>query len=83
MSNRIVAGIAGAALAVGILVGAAGTVLVHDAATPVSDDMGAMHTATGGSMGQTMEMVGGAMMGGGDSFAEMNDMHRQHHGREQ
>jgi hypothetical protein len=59
-------------MAVGILVGAAGAVLVSDATEP--DRMG-----MNGSMGQMMSMLGGSMMGGAD-YDDMAEWHAQHHG---
>ena len=72
MSNRIVAALGAATLTVGILVGAAGAVLVGNATTP--DRMG-----MNGSMGQMMNMAGGSMMSGVD-FDDMAEWHAQHHG---
>lgn len=72
MTNRIVAALAGAALAVGILVGAAGTVLIGNA---TAGDRAGMT----GSMGQMMTMMGGSMMGGAGTD-DMAELHAQHHG---
>ena len=74
MSNRIVAALCAATLTVGILVGAAGAVLVGDTVAP--DRMG-----MDGSMGSMMggSMMGGSMMGGVD-FDGMAELHAQHHG---
>ena len=72
MSNRIVAALGAATLTVGILVGAAGAVLVGNATTP--DRMG-----INGTMGQMMNMAGGSMMGAAD-FDDMAEWHAQHHG---
>lgn len=75
MSNRIVAAMAAATLTAGILIGAAGAVLVGNATSP--DGMG-----MNGTMGQMMNMMGGSMMSGAD-FDEVDDMaqlHAQHHG---
>jgi hypothetical protein len=67
-----VAAIGAGALVIGILVGAAGVVVVRDA---VSSE----RTPTFGSMDHMMNMMGGSMMGG--SWAEeMADMHRLHYG---
>ncbi len=63
MTSKLAATVAAGALALGILVGAAGTALVHDAARPTTGmgDMGDM-----GDMGQMMEMMDdGRMMDGG------------------
>ncbi|HEX2882980.1 MAG TPA: hypothetical protein VHQ42_00240 [Candidatus Limnocylindria bacterium] len=72
MSNRIVAALAAGALVVGILVGAAGAVLVGNATAP--DRYG-----LDGSMGRMMPMMGGPMMGGLD-VDDMAELHAQHHG---
>lgn len=69
MSNKLVAAFGAAALTVGILIGAAGAVLVGNATGPDGMPMN-------GSMGQMMSMMGGSMMGG----ADMADLHAQHHG---
>lgn len=77
MSKRIVAALGAATLTVGILVGAAGAVLVGNTTTP--DRMG-----MNGTMGQIMNMAGGSMMGGsmmgGAEFDDMAEWHAQHHG---
>jgi hypothetical protein len=57
MTTKLTGALAAGALAVGILVGAAGTVLVHDATRP-SMGMGDMS-----QMQQMMDMMGGGMMG--------------------
>jgi hypothetical protein len=67
VSNRIVAALAAGFLAIGILVGAAGAVLVGNATAPNRVGMD-------GSMRQMMTMMGGA---GADG---MSDLHAQHHG---
>ncbi|MFO7532557.1 MAG: hypothetical protein R6W93_08850 [Candidatus Limnocylindrales bacterium] len=72
MSNRVVAALGAATLTVGILVGAAGAVLVGNTTTP--DRMG-----MDGSMGAMMTMMGGSMMGGAD-FDDMAGWHAQHRG---
>jgi hypothetical protein len=72
MRNRIVAAIGAGALVIGILVGAAGAVVVRDAMSPE-------RTQTFGSVDQMMNMIGGSRMGG--AWADgMADMHRLHHG---
>jgi len=71
VSNRIVAAIGAAALTVGMLVGAAGAIVVGEVTS--SDTTGR------GMWGQTMPMMGGPMMGGAD-FGEMAELHAQHHG---
>lgn len=77
MSNRIVAALGAATLTVGILVGAAGAVLVGNATAPDRFGMN-------GTMGQTMNMAGGSMAGGsmmgGADFDDMAEWHIQHHG---
>ena len=77
MNNRIVAALIAATLTVGILVGAAGAVLVGNATAP--DRMG-----LNGSMDEMMSMAGGSMMGGSmmgrADFDDMAEMHVQHHG---
>ena len=77
MSNRIVAALGAATLTVGILVGAAGAVLVGNATAPdwlgMNGSMGQMMNTAGGSM------AGGSMMGGAD-FDDMAELHAQHHG---
>jgi hypothetical protein len=76
VSSRIVAALGAATLTVGILVGAAGAVLVGNATAPdrmgMDGTMGQMHMAGGG-------MMGGSMMGGAD-FDDMAEWHAQHHG---
>lgn len=70
--NRLAGGIAAGALAVGILVGAAGTVVVREATAPswsaadVTAHMAAMPWGTGGAgmMGGAAMMGGAGMMGG-------------------
>lgn len=76
MSNKTVAAIAAAALTVGMLVGAAGAIVVGDVTSP--DPTGR------GMWGQTMPMMGGPMMGGpmmGEAdLGDMAALHAQHHG---
>lgn len=72
MSNRIVAALGTATLAVGILIGAASAVLIGN--TSNRD-----RTGMDGSMGQMMTMMGGPMMGGA-GFEDMAERHAQHHG---
>jgi len=87
MSKRIVAALGAATLTVGILIGAAGAVLVGNATTPdgmgMNGTMGQMMNTAGGSMmgGSMMggSMMGGSMMGGAD-FDDMAEWHAQHHG---
>jgi len=75
MSRRIAAGIAAASLALGILGGAAGAIVVRDATSPVGTTapahmaaMNGMHAMMAGQMGtemmsQMMEMMGSWSMG--------------------
>jgi len=60
MTTKLVGPIAAATLAIGILVGAAGTVLVHDTSRPsmAMTDMGDM-----GQMHEMMRNMGGSTMG--------------------
>ncbi|MEJ7802349.1 MAG: hypothetical protein WKH68_03115 [Candidatus Limnocylindria bacterium] len=64
MTTKLVGPFAAATLAIGILVGAAGTVLVHDTSRPsmAMTDMGDM-----GQMHVMMSNMGGSTMGHGDS----------------
>jgi len=68
MTTKLVGAAAAATLAIGILVGAAGTVLVHDTSRP---SMAMSHMGDMGDMGQMHEMMsntGGWTMGHGDSM---------------
>ena len=68
MTTKIAGGIAASAVAVGILVGAAGAVLVHQAAeSPMG--MGIGHMSTG---------FGSSIMGGADP-SHIITMHAAHH----
>ena len=71
MTNKFAGALAAGALTVGILVGAAGTVLIQDATGPA---MGM------GDMTQMMEMMDGGMMDGA-SIAPAE--HENHHGDDQ
>jgi hypothetical protein len=64
VSNRIVASVAGVALALGIVVGAAGAIVVQDRTTPGTANMNGMPAGMGGSM-MGGSMMGGSMMGAG------------------
>jgi hypothetical protein len=69
MTTRIAAGLVTASLAVGILVGAAGTIVVREAGAPrlgtMTDMAGAMGAMGGtGGTASMMDMMGGGMMGG-------------------
>jgi hypothetical protein len=69
MTPRIGAAVAAGFLAVGILVGAAGTIVVRDATTTdLADHMRDM-TASAGSMGSMAVMM--SMMGAGDMAGMM------------
>jgi hypothetical protein len=80
--NRLAGGIAAGALAIGILVGAAGTVVIRDAtapswnATDVTAHMAAMPWGMGGAgmMGGAGWGMGGAGMMGSD-WSAMHDLH--------
>ncbi len=72
MTTRIGAAVAACFLALGILVGAAGTIVVRDAtSTDIADHMRDM-TASAGSMGSMAGMM--SMMGGGDMAGMMSMM---------
>ena len=73
MTNKLAGALAAGALTIGILVGAAGTVLVHDATRPA---MGM------GDMTQMMEMMDSGMMDGGmmDGTPVGPAEHESHHG---
>jgi len=70
VSNRIVAGVAGVALALGIVVGAAGAIVVQDRTTPGTAIMNRMPAGMAGSM------MGGSMMGGSMMGAGMHGQYR-------
>ena len=71
MTNKFAGALAAGALTVGILVGAAGTVLIQDATGPA---MGM------GNMTQMMEMMGGGVM---DGTPVGPAEHEIHHGGDQ
>ena len=78
MSNRIVAGVAGVALALGIVVGAAGAIVVQDRTTPGTAIMNGMPAGMGAGMGGSMMGAGmGAGMGGSMMGAGMHDQYRE------
>jgi hypothetical protein len=88
MTTRIGAAIAAGFLAIGILVGAAGTIVVRDATTTdLADHMRAMSASAGfmGSMAGMMSMMGGdmsGMMGGspmGPNASLTPGDHESHH----
>lgn len=72
MTTKLASALAAGALAIGILVGAAGTVLVHDTSGPAMGmgDMGQMHEMMSGTMGE-------AGMGPAASMDPAD--HAQHH----
>jgi hypothetical protein len=76
MTTRLAAAFAAVALTVGILVGAAGTILVRDVAHPAMDmaDMAAMHSM--------MTSIDGSMMDGSMGTGSSMDpaQHEAHHG---
>jgi hypothetical protein len=76
-TTRIAATIAAGFLAVGILVGAAGTLILRDAGAPVIADH------TGGMSGMMAMMGGGSMMGTGSMMGPDSSLlaeeHRAHH----
>jgi hypothetical protein len=80
MTPRIVGGIAAATFAIGILTGAAGTIVARDASTPqanfaadMADHMGTGSTAS--MMGTGMgSMMSGSMMGPTSSVPDMDGM---------
>jgi hypothetical protein len=67
MTNRLAGALIAGALAVGLLLGAAATILGRDTATPAREDRSASMMG-GGSMG--------GMMGGGGMSPEL---HQSHH----
>ena len=88
MTPRIVGGIAAATFAIGILTGAAGTIVARDASTPqtnfgavMADHMGdqgtgsMMGTGAGSMMGTGAgSMMSGSMMGSTSSVPDMDGM---------
>jgi len=83
MTTRIGAAIAAGFLAVGVLLGAAGTVVVRDGTTTdMTDHMRSMSgTMSAGSMGNMagmMSMMGGASMMGPNASMSPGD-HESHH----
>ena len=77
MTTKLAGALAAGTLAIGILVGAAGTVLVHDAtgASMAMGDMGDMGDMD--QMHQMMSTMGGSNMGPGASMDPAD--HAQHH----
>jgi len=94
MTTRRIGGIAAAVFVLGILTGAAGTIVVRDATTPETNLAAVMadHMATAGtaSMMGSGAMMSGSMMGSGSSFGPgmmsgpgasfmPGSLHEQHH----
>jgi hypothetical protein len=86
ITSRIAAALAAGALAIGILAGSAGTIVLRDATSPSALDltarMGSMMGGSGGMMGGSGFGSGG-MMGGsggtGPGTSAMPDYMQQHH----
>ncbi len=72
MNKRLTAAIAAGAMAVGLLVGAAGAVVVDNATTSQAagsfSQIGQMHAAMGGQTGSGMMGSGSGMMGSGSGM---------------
>lgn len=93
ITTRIAAAIAAGALAVGMLVGSAGTIVLHGTSAALSADlaahisqMGSLMTGAAGMMngsGGMMSGVGSGMMNGtgstGHAASAMPDWMQQHH----
>lgn len=83
-STRIAAAFAAGGLALGILAGSAGTIIIRDAVTPSAVDLTA-HMSQMGSMMSMMSMMNGSggMMNGQDGTAPaastMPDWMQSHH----
>ena len=83
ISTRVAGLIAGIALAIGLVVGAAGAIVARDAVNPMpaadswADHMAGMAGMMGGS-GMGPDMMGPDMMG--SDVSSMFDWMRQHHG---
>jgi len=90
MTRKLAGGIAAATLSLGILIGAAGTIVVRDATTPQPDFAAAMaeHMDGQGTAGM-MSMMGGSTMGpnasmgpemmGPNASAVPGGLHDMHH----
>lgn len=63
MTTRLASGLAVVTLALGILIGAAGVIVIREVADPRVDPVAAMADQMGG-MQSMMGMMGGSMMGG-------------------
>ena len=85
MTTRSTARIVAGALTVGLLTGAAGAIVVHNATADGALDrhyeqMGAMMEMTGGAdMGAMMEMMGGPMMSEPAEMGPGSSQHDAHH----
>jgi hypothetical protein len=89
MTRRLVGGLAAAMLAVGILTGAAGTIVIRDATTPsadvaavMADHMDGAVTASmmaGGMMSGSMMDAGPGMMSGPGPSPMPGSLHDRHH----
>lgn len=85
MTRRLTAAIAAGALAVGILIGGAGAVVVGNARVDTALDRhheltGSMVEMMGGSgMGSMMDMMGGSLMSGADQMGPNREQHEAHH----
>lgn len=81
MTTRLVGGLAAMTLALGILIGAAGVIVIREAADPLTDPVAAMADQMGG-MQSMMGMMGGSMMGGpgmGGPGMAPGPLHDLHH----
>jgi len=85
MTNRLAGALIAGALAVGLLLGAAATILGRDTATPAREDRSASMMG-GGAMGGMMGggamggMMGGGAMGGMMGGGSMSpELHQSHH----
>lgn len=87
MTRRLVGGLAAATFAVGILTGAAGTIVIRDATTPnlaavMADHMDGATTASmmsGGMTSGSMMGAGSGMMSGPAASSMPGSLHDQHH----
>jgi hypothetical protein len=82
MTRRLVGGVAAATFAIGILTGAAGTVVIRDITTPnlaavMADHMGGAFTAS--MMSGSMMGAGSGMMSGPAASFMPGSLHDQHH----
>jgi len=81
MTKRLGTAVAAATLTIGLLVGAAGAVLIGNATRPNwNDHMGAMtqiHDSMAGMMSNGM--MGGGTMGSGGAWPGMDGSHDAHH----